>query len=48
MALGALGCAVLERAEALLLEGGEGLLVAFEEAVDAGIVRDEGGFVGLD
>lgn len=48
MALGALGAAVLEVAEALLLEGGEGLLVAFEELVDAGVVGDEGGFVGLD
>ena len=48
MALGTLGTAVLEIAEALLFEGREGLLVAFEEPVDAGIVGDEGGFVGLD
>ena len=48
MALRELGAAVLEVAEALLFEGGEGLLVAFEELVNAGIVGDESGFVGLD
>ncbi len=48
VALGALDAAVLEVAEALLFEGGEGLSVAFKELVDAGVVGDEGGFVGLD